>query len=282
MGPGRRGLIIVRAVPGASISPLAAFAGTAADGATVGPFAVVATGARLGSDCVVHPHVVVGEGAVIGDRTVLHPHVVIGAGVVLGADVEVLPSAVIGREPKGAGATARAIAFVRRLTVADGCCIGAHATLYYDVEVGAGTLIGDGASIREGGRIGRRCIVSRCVTFNYDVVIGDDVKIMDSTHITGGTRIGDRAFISTMVASANDNDPSAALGETQRLTGPRIEQDAVIGAGAVLLPGIVVGRGATVAAGAVVTADVAPRTLVLGTPARVRVVKPDQVSEPDP
>jgi acetyltransferase-like isoleucine patch superfamily enzyme len=41
-----------------------------------------------------------------------------------------------------------------------------------------------------------------------------------------------------------------------------------IGAGAVVLPGVIVGRGAIVGAGAVVTAAVAPFTIVGGVPAR--------------
>lgn len=47
-----------------------------------------------------------------------------------------------------------------------------------------------------------------------------------------------------------------------------IEDDAWIGAGAVLLPGVRIGRAAMVAAGSVVTQDVPPHTLVAGTPAR--------------
>ena len=43
---------------------------------------------------------------------------------------------------------------------------------------------------------------------------------------------------------------------------------ALIGAGAVLLPGITIGEGAMVGAGAVVTKDVAPGTTVIGNPAR--------------
>jgi acetyltransferase-like isoleucine patch superfamily enzyme len=42
-----------------------------------------------------------------------------------------------------------------------------------------------------------------------------------------------------------------------------------IGAGAVLTPGVEIGEEAFVAAGAVVTADVPPRAVVMGVPARV-------------
>ena len=48
----------------------------------------------------------------------------------------------------------------------------------------------------------------------------------------------------------------------------RIESGSFVGAGVTLLPGITVGAGSFVAAGAVVTADVPPRTLVAGVPAR--------------
>jgi acetyltransferase-like isoleucine patch superfamily enzyme len=185
--------------------------------------------------------------------------------------VEIFPGAVIGREPKGAGATARAPeAGDEPVTIGDGCSIGVGAAIYRDVQIGPGTLVGDSASIREGARIGARCIVSRCVTINYEVTIGDDVKIMDNTHVTGRTTIGDGAFVSTMVAMTNDNDPKASLSDGERLVGPTIEPGAVVGAGAILLPGVVLGEGCVVAAGAVVTRDVPAGATVLGIPARER------------
>lgn len=49
----------------------------------------------------------------------------------------------------------------------------------------------------------------------------------------------------------------------------RVEHDAWVGAGAILLPGVTVGAGAIVGAGAVVTRDVAPYTVVAGVPARL-------------
>jgi acetyltransferase-like isoleucine patch superfamily enzyme len=201
---------------------------------------------------------------------VLHPHVVIAAGVTLGEGVEVFPGAVIGREPKGAGATARQPEALGPVTIGAGCSIGVGAVIYRDIEIGAGTLVGDSASIREGARIGARCIVSRCVTINYEVIVGDDVKIMDNTHVTGRTTIRDRAFVSTMVAMTNDNEPRAGARDTQDLVGPTIEAEAIVGAGAILLPGVVLGEGCRVAAGAVVTRDVPPGATVMGIPARER------------
>jgi acetyltransferase-like isoleucine patch superfamily enzyme len=234
-----------------SVSSQAEVAGKLGEGCRVGPFAVISAGAALGRACVVHPHVTIGDAVTLGD------------------EVEVFPNAVIGREPKGAGATSRAPSASGPVIVGARCSIGAGAVLYSDVQLGAECLVGDGASIREGARIGERCIVSRCVTLNYEVTVGDDVKIMDNTHVTGRTRIADGAFVSTMVAMTNDNDPKTQL-EAERLVGPTIEAGAVVGAGAVLLPGVVVGESSTVAAGAVVTHDVPPGATVMGVPARVR------------
>jgi acetyltransferase-like isoleucine patch superfamily enzyme len=47
-----------------------------------------------------------------------------------------------------------------------------------------------------------------------------------------------------------------------------IEDDAWIGAAAIVLRGVTIGRGAVIAAGSVVTSDVPPMTIVAGNPAR--------------
>jgi UDP-3-O-[3-hydroxymyristoyl] glucosamine N-acyltransferase len=232
--------------------------------ALISPRAVVETD-RVGAGVHIAEGAIIRSGAVLGDRVVIHPHVIIETGVEIGDGTEIFSGSVLGKEPKGASVT-RTPSFRPVVRVGEGGAIGPNAVLYYDVEVGPDALIGDGASIREGGRLGKGVLLGRHVTLNYDVQVGDRTKVMDLTHITGGMRIGDDVFISVGVLTANDN----AMGRlgASALSFPVIESEAAIGAGAILLPGVVIGRGAVVGAGAVVTKDVAPGSRAMGVPAR--------------
>ena len=191
---------------------------------TIGEFAIVRDGVKLGNNVVIHPHAIINQGATIGE----------GA--------EIFPYALIGKEPKGAGATARIPSFVRTISIGANSSIGPGAVIFYNVEIGENTLIGDGASIREQCVVGSRCIISRYVTVNYNTRIGNRTKIMDLTHITGNCIIGDDVFISTGVFTVNDNHLGATGYDEEEIKGPTVEDGAMVGAGAVLLPRIRVGR----------------------------------------
>ncbi len=222
--------------------------------------------AKLGNDVVVNPFCVLGN-CIIGDHCIIHPHVYIGDNVTIESGVEIFNGAVIGKIPKGAGCTARPIEYNKSITVGKCSCICPHAIIYYDVEIGHHTLIGDGASIREQCRIGNSCLISRYVTLNYNVVVGDNVKIMDLSHISGNSIIKDNVFISALAGTANDNRIIEGYGD--HVSGQLIKEGAIIGLGAKLLPGIQIGCKARVGASALVTHDVADKQLVKGIPARV-------------
>src|SRR5260370_24045187 len=168
---------------------------------------------------------------------------VVGSGTSVGGGWPIFPGCHPGKPPHGAGATAREVAYERTVTLGSGCAVGPNAVIFADVQIGDNTLIGDGASIREGGRIGSRCIISRCVTLNYSVIVGDETKVMDMTHLTGDMLVGSGVFISVGVVTVNDNRMGAGGYDAGRVAGPSIGDKAMIGAGAVPLPRVVIGRG---------------------------------------
>jgi acetyltransferase-like isoleucine patch superfamily enzyme len=97
---------------------------------------------------------------------------------------------------------------------------------------------------------------ARGVRIGKDVWIGYDVILETSRPhlitIEEGSIIGMRA---TVIAHFKGS------------LGVRIERDAFIGPGVIILPNVVVGRGAVVTAGSVVTRSVPPMTVVQGNPA---------------
>ncbi|MFH1927469.1 MAG: acyltransferase [Chloroflexota bacterium] len=108
--------------------------------------------------------------------------------------------------------------------------------------------------------------VGRCV------YLGEELIIIDEPSDWGMVDIGDRAAISprvTLVASSRPNHsriaPYAPVGHGPIVIG----SDAWLGTGVVVLPNVTIGEGAIVGANSVVIKDVAPYSIVAGSPARV-------------
>jgi maltose O-acetyltransferase len=84
----------------------------------------------------------------------------------------------------------------------------------------------------------------------------------------GGITVGENVSISSetciLTADHDPHDP-AFKGRERAVV---VEDFAFIGTRAMILPGVTVGRGAVIGAGSVVTKDVAPLTIVAGSPAR--------------
>lgn len=150
--------------------------------------------------------------------------------------------------------------------------IGAYAVIRAGVTIAAGARIGDHAQIRDGATIGACSTIGSFGSVDPGVVVGQRVSVQTRCYLAGGSVIEDDVFIGPGVTLTNDNTmgrhPSDEL-----LRGARLRRACRIGAGTVICPGIEVGAEAFVAAGAVVSADVAPRSVVMGVPAtKVREV----------
>lgn len=108
--------------------------------------------------------------------------------------------------------------------------------------------------------------------------VGRSVYIGEGLHVTDelfsnvcSLSIGDRVAIAQRVIIVLASHPNESRLKT--LVPPvfgqvTIKDDVWIGTGAIILPNVTIGEAAIVGAGAVVTKDVAPRTVVVGNPAR--------------
>jgi serine acetyltransferase len=92
--------------------------------------------------------------------------------------------------------------------------------------------------------------IGKGVWIGYDVIL--ETSRPNLITIEDGSSIGMRV---TVVAHFRESQ------------GVKIEQDAFIGPGVIILPDVVIGRGAVVTAGSVVTKSVPPMTVVQGNPA---------------
>src|SRR5258708_658105 len=137
------------------------------------------------------------------------------------------------------------------------------------IKVGAGTMIGEQASICAGMapgqdlgpdpvlRIGDRCVIGRGshIVAHHSIDIGDDVFTGPYVYVTDQNH--------------SYADPDLPIGRQWPVNAPvRIGAGTWLGTGVIVLPGSVIGRNVVVAAGAVVRGVIADRCVVAGVPAR--------------
>lgn len=103
-------------------------------------------------------------------------------------------------------------------------------------SVGDGSMLAAGSVIGPNARVGAFCIINTCASVDHDDVLEDGVNLSPGVHLAGAVIC---------------------------------RQDAFLGIGASVVPGITIGRRSVVGAGATVVADVPDDVTVAGTPARI-------------
>jgi len=143
-------------------------------------------------------------------------------------------------------------------------------TMYYkasSARLGEGTVVWQFATISVDVTTGKNCVIGSCAWIGDGTVMGDDVRVQHGAFIPRNSRLGNRVFVGPGVVFTDDSRPQVN-NPSYKAEPPIVEDDAAIGAGAVILPGVRIGKGALVGAGAVVTHDVADGDTVIGIPAR--------------
>ena len=214
------------------------------------------------------PGLVLGEGVVLPESVRLGAHVVIHAGTVLGEGCEIQDGAVLGKPPKlGRRSTAPKEA-PPPLVLGEGVAVCCGAVVLAGAQIAADVIIGDQTFVRERSTIGEGTVIGRGTAVDNDVTIGARVRVQTNCYVTAYSLIEDDVFVGPTVMTTND-DTMARHDDSYALRGATFRRGARIGGAAVMVPGVEVGEEAFVAAGSVVTRDVAPRTKVMGVPARV-------------
>jgi len=161
-----------------------------------------------------------------------------------------------------------------------GTSIGKNAVLrsgtiiYCDVIIGDDFSTGHNVLIREHTTIGNNAAIGSSGVIEGTCTLGSNIRIQSMVFIPTHTTIGSGVFIGPNAVLTNDRYPPTGKPE---LKGPVIEDNVTIGANATILPGIRLGRGCAVAAGAIVTKNVPPGVLAIGSPATLRAMPREMV-----
>jgi len=138
-------------------------------------------------------------------------------------------------------------------------------------------------------QFGKNCFFADNATIVGDVIMGDGCSIWFNTVLRGDVnsiRIGDNVNIQDgsvlhtlyqkSIIEIGDN---VSIGHNVTIHGAKIEDNALIGMGSVVLDHAVIGEGAIIAAGSVVLSNtlVEPFSIYAGVPAKfVKMANPDQ------
>jgi acetyltransferase-like isoleucine patch superfamily enzyme len=199
----------------------------------------------------------------VGQNVVIYPGTVIGAGA------KILDNAVVGKQPSLSPRSTAKRDPLPPTVIGPGTIVSTGAIVFAGSTLGARVIIGDQACVRERVTVGDDVVIGRGSLVENDTTIGAMTKIQADAYITAYSTLEEHVFIAPCVVTTNDN----YMGRTEKrlalLKGPTIRRGARVGGGAILCPGIEVGEEAFIGAGAVVTKDVPPRVVVVGSPARV-------------
>ena len=213
------------------------------------------------------PGLLLGDGVALPESVELGGHVVIHAGSVIGEGARIQDGAVIGKPVALGPRSTASREEPPPARVGELATICAGVVVVAGAEIAANAVIGDQAHVRERAVVGSGSMVGRGTAVDNDVTIGAGVRVQTNCYLTAFSTVEDDVFVAPGVTTTND-DTMTRHGPDHELRGALLRRGCRIGGGVVITPGVEVGEEAYVAAGAVVVADVPPRAVMMGVPAR--------------
>ena len=151
------------------------------------------------------------------------------------------------------------------LIIGDNLRVRSGSVIYLGTEIGDNLETGHNVVIREENKLGDNVSIWSNSVIDYGCIIKNNVRIHANVYVAQFSLIEEEVFIAPGVVMANDLHPVCK----KCMRGPTIKRGARIGINATLLPNITIGEFSLIGAGSVVTKDIPPYSLALGSPARV-------------
>jgi UDP-3-O-[3-hydroxymyristoyl] glucosamine N-acyltransferase len=180
-------------------------------GVSIGPNAVIESGAELADEVEIGPGAFVGRNAVIGKGSRLHANSTVHAECILGERVFLHSGAVIGADGFGyefGGGRHRKVRQAGIVQIDNDVEIGAGSTVdrarFGRTWIGEGTKIDNLVQIGHNVVIGKHCIIVACTAIAGSVVIEDYVVIAAQVGIAGHVHIGSQATLAARCGVTRD------------------------------------------------------------------------------
>lgn len=229
---------------------------TIGDNITIGEKTVIDEGVNISDNCYI------GDNCFIGKNTYLDRDLIIRSNVTVGCNSFIGARSIAGEFLNDFVSYHK----VERhpLSIGQNAVIRSETIIYGDCLIGDDFQTGHRTTIRENSQIGNHVHIGTLSDIQGSCKIGNYVNIHSNVHIGQKTIIGNYVWLFPYVVVTNDPNPPS-----ENLMGVTIKDYAVIATNSILLPGISIEEDALIGAGAIVTKDIPGGMIALGNPAKV-------------
>jgi acetyltransferase-like isoleucine patch superfamily enzyme len=153
-------------------------------------------------------------------------------------------------------------------SIGDDTIIRSHTVIYAGNSIGDQFQTGHHVLVREQNSIGNGVSIGTNSVLEHNIQIGDHVRIHSSCFIPEYSVLKSNCWLGPGVILTNAKYPQSEHVK-DNLEGPIVKRGAILGAGAVILPGVSIGKFALIGAGTTIGKDVPDYAIVAGNPPQI-------------
>jgi UDP-3-O-[3-hydroxymyristoyl] glucosamine N-acyltransferase len=187
--------------------------------ASIGAYAVIGKGCKIGDAVAIHPHVVLYPSASIGSGSVLHSFVIVREWCQIGARVILQNGVVVGSDGFGFAPTKNGtfykICQTGRVIIEDDVEVGANTTIdraaVGDTIIRRGAKLDNLVQIGHGAQVGEHSVLAAQVGLAGSTRLGNGVWVGGQAGFAGHLEVGDKAIITAQSGTSHDIPGGAVM-----------------------------------------------------------------------